>query len=63
MEQLDVRATAPTGAAMNRLCLIMDRLLAPGPARVEHGTLGVLAPLHGAIHLAVEHARSRAVRP
>jgi MazG family protein len=30
MDSLDVHATPPPGAAMNRLVLIMDRLLAPG---------------------------------
>ncbi|WP_158103756.1 ROK family protein [Crossiella equi] len=34
----------------------------PGPARISHGSLGARAPLHGAVHLAVEHARAEAVR-
>ncbi len=38
------------------------RAIAPGPTRVEHGALGVQAPLHGAIHLAVEYARPLAIR-
>lgn len=37
------------------------REVAPAPIRVIHGELGELAPLHGAVHLAVEHARAHAV--
>jgi predicted NBD/HSP70 family sugar kinase len=33
----------------------------PGPTRVDRGTLGADAPLHGALQLAVEHARAAAV--
>jgi hypothetical protein len=33
----------------------------PGPTRVDHGALGADAPLHGALQLAVEHARAAAV--
>jgi len=35
--------------------------VAPGP--VIHGTLGVLAPLHGAMYLALDHARAAAISP
>jgi predicted NBD/HSP70 family sugar kinase/DNA-binding transcriptional ArsR family regulator len=35
----------------------------PGPTRVDHGTLGADAPLHGAQQLAIEHARSTATTP
>jgi predicted NBD/HSP70 family sugar kinase len=35
--------------------------IAPAPIRVIHGELGELAPLHGAVHLAVEHARDTAI--
>jgi predicted NBD/HSP70 family sugar kinase len=35
----------------------------PGPTRVDHGTLGPDAPLHGALELAIEHARSTATTP
>ncbi len=33
----------------------------PGPSRLGHGTLGALAPLHGALHLALDHARAAAI--
>jgi predicted NBD/HSP70 family sugar kinase len=33
----------------------------PGPTRVDRGALGADAPLHGALQLAVEHARAAAV--
>jgi predicted NBD/HSP70 family sugar kinase len=33
----------------------------PGPTRVDRGTLGADAPLHGALQQAVEHARATAV--
>ena len=35
--------------------------VSPSPARIGHGTLGTLAPLHGATHLALDHARAAAV--
>ena len=35
----------------------------PGPTRVDHGTLGADAPLHGALQLALEHARTTAITP
>jgi predicted NBD/HSP70 family sugar kinase len=35
--------------------------ISPSPTRLAHGTLGSLAPLHGATHLALEHARAAAV--
>jgi predicted NBD/HSP70 family sugar kinase len=35
----------------------------PGPTRVDHGTLGPDAPLHGALQSAIEHARSTATTP
>lgn len=35
----------------------------PGPTRVDHGTLGADAPLHGALELAIEYARSTATTP
>jgi predicted NBD/HSP70 family sugar kinase len=34
----------------------------PGPTRVDRGTHGADAPLHGALHLAVEHALAAAIR-
>ncbi len=36
--------------------------LSPSPTRLDYGTLGTLASLHGATHLALEHARTAAVR-
>ena len=36
--------------------------IAPAPVSVIHGELGELAPLHGAAHLAIEHARQEAIR-
>jgi predicted NBD/HSP70 family sugar kinase len=33
----------------------------PGPTRIDRGTLGADAPLHGALQMAVEHARAAAV--
>lgn len=36
--------------------------LSPGPTRLAYGTLGVLAPLHGATHLALDHARAAAIK-
>jgi predicted NBD/HSP70 family sugar kinase len=35
--------------------------LSPSPARVDYGTLGVLAPLHGAVRLALDHAIATAI--
>ena len=35
--------------------------VSPSPARIHHGTLGTLAPLHGATHLALDHALAAAV--
>ena len=35
--------------------------VSPSPARLRHGTLGALAPLHGATHLALDQARTAAV--
>lgn len=35
--------------------------LSPSPARIAHGTLGVLAPLHGAVRLALDHAIRTAI--
>jgi predicted NBD/HSP70 family sugar kinase len=35
--------------------------VSPSPARLGHGTLGALAPLHGALHLALDHAKAAAV--
>jgi hypothetical protein len=40
---------------------VRDAISFPGPTRVEHGTLGTEAALHGALHLALEHARAAAV--
>ncbi|MGO1052744.1 ROK family protein [Crossiella sp. CA198] len=34
----------------------------PAPVRLGHGVLGALAPAHGALHLALEHATAAAVR-
>ncbi|MFC3455352.1 ROK family transcriptional regulator [Amycolatopsis speibonae] len=36
--------------------------LPPSPTRLEYGTLGTLASLHGATYSALEHARAAAVR-
>lgn len=36
--------------------------IAPAPVPVIHGALGELAPLHGAVHAAVEHARTHAIK-
>ncbi|WP_181772473.1 ROK family transcriptional regulator [Amycolatopsis pittospori] len=36
--------------------------LSPSPTRLERGTLGTLASLHGATYSALEHARTAAVR-
>jgi predicted NBD/HSP70 family sugar kinase len=53
----------PVGTHPALLPQVRDMIAAafPGPTRVEHGTLGADAPLHGALHLAVEHARAAAV--
>jgi predicted NBD/HSP70 family sugar kinase len=44
---------APVRAAVARV--------SPIPTRLIHGTLGALAPLHGATHLALDHARAAAI--
>jgi predicted NBD/HSP70 family sugar kinase len=36
--------------------------ISPGPTKLAYGTLGVLAPLHGATHLALDHARAAAIK-
>lgn len=36
--------------------------ISPIPTRLDYGTLGALAPLHGATQLALDHARAAAVR-
>ncbi|WP_170156073.1 ROK family transcriptional regulator [Umezawaea tangerina] len=36
--------------------------LSPSPTRLDHGTLGALAPLHGATHLALDHAVAAAIK-
>jgi predicted NBD/HSP70 family sugar kinase len=53
----------PVGTHPALLAPVVDAFSAvsPSPARVAHGTLGTLAPLHGALHLALDHARAAAV--
>jgi predicted NBD/HSP70 family sugar kinase len=53
----------PVGRHPALLPLVRERISFPGPARVDHGTLGVDAPLHGAVQMAVEHARALAIAP
>jgi predicted NBD/HSP70 family sugar kinase len=54
----------PVGTHPALLPRVRDRIAAafPGPTRLDHGALGADAPLHGALHLAVEHARASAIR-
>lgn len=54
----------PVGTHPALLPRVRDRIAAafPGPTRLDHGALGADAPLHGALHLAVEHARADAIR-
>lgn len=54
----------PIGTHPALLGPVRDALaeIAPAPIRVIHGELGELAPLHGAVHLAVERARNMAIR-
>lgn len=53
----------PVGTHPALLEPVRDTLIpiAPRPVRLEHGSLGALAPLHGATHLALEHARAAAL--
>jgi predicted NBD/HSP70 family sugar kinase len=53
----------PVGTHPALLPLVRERVSFPGPARIEHGALGADAPMHGAIQMAVEHARARAIAP
>jgi predicted NBD/HSP70 family sugar kinase len=54
----------PVGSHRALLEPVRDALgaISPSRTRLDHGTLGALAPLHGATHLAVEHARAAAIR-
>ena len=38
-------------------------VISPGPTRLAYGTLGTQAPLHGAVQLALDHARTSAIKP
>jgi predicted NBD/HSP70 family sugar kinase len=51
----------PVGTHPALLPRVRERISFPGPVRVEHGTLGADAPLHGAVQMAVEHARALAI--
>ena len=55
----------PVGTHPALLPRVRERIAGtfPGPTRVGHGTLGTDAPLHGALQLAMEHARSTAINP
>ena len=53
----------PVGTHPALLPRVRERISVPGPARVEHGMLGADAPLHGAVQMAVEHARAVAIAP
>lgn len=51
----------PVGAHPALLPRVRELIAFPGPTRIERGELGVDAPLHGAVQLAVEHARAQAI--
>lgn len=51
----------PVGTHPALLPRVRAAISFPGPTRVEHGTLGTDAALHGALHLALEHALTAAV--
>ncbi|GAA3914371.1 ROK family transcriptional regulator [Actinoplanes auranticolor] len=51
----------PVGTHPALLPRVRAAISFPGPTRVEHGTLGTEAALHGALQLALEHARAAAV--
>jgi hypothetical protein len=53
----------PVGTHPALLAPVVDAFSAvsPSPARIAHGTLGAPAPLHGALHLALDHARTAAI--
>jgi predicted NBD/HSP70 family sugar kinase len=51
----------PVGTHPALLPRVRAAISFPGPTRVEHGTLGTEAALHGASHLALEHALAAAV--
>jgi predicted NBD/HSP70 family sugar kinase len=55
----------PVGTHPALLPRVRDMITAafPGPTRLDHGLLGTDAPLHGALHLAIEHARATAIAP
>jgi predicted NBD/HSP70 family sugar kinase len=53
----------PVGTHPALLPRVRERISFHGPARVEHGLLGTDAPLHGAVQMAVEHARAVAIAP
>ncbi|GIJ04406.1 ROK family transcriptional regulator [Spirilliplanes yamanashiensis] len=55
----------PVGTHPALLPPVRDALrgLFPGPTRLAHGALGTGAPLQGALHLALDHARAAAVAP
>ena len=51
----------PVGVHPALLPRVRELISFPGPTRVDRGELGTDAPLHGAVQLAVEHARAAAV--
>ena len=53
----------PVGTHPALLPRVREMISFPGPTRVDHGELGADAPLHGAVQMAIEHARAVAVAP
>ena len=51
----------PVGTHPALLPRVRERISFPGPTRVDQGELGADAPLHGAVQMAIEHARAAAV--
>ena len=51
----------PVGTHPALLSRVRERISFPGPTRVDQGELGADAPLHGAVQMAIEHARAAAV--
>jgi predicted NBD/HSP70 family sugar kinase len=51
----------PVGTHPALLHRVRERISFPGPTRVDQGELGADAPLHGAVQMAIEHARAAAV--
>ncbi|HEU4347950.1 MAG TPA: ROK family transcriptional regulator [Actinoplanes sp.] len=51
----------PVGTHPALLHRVRRMISFPGPTRVDQGALGADAPLHGAVQMAIEHARAAAV--